>query len=263
MAQPNNQEQEKRPWEELQQLIDQGGAPQVEKYLARLGGGETARVISRIAADEQQRLFQLLSPETTADLAELLPSVQMGEILQELVPRTAADILAKMPSNERADVLNTMDEERAEAIFGQMAPEAATKSRQLAQYPPDVAGGLMITEYLAYPQNTTVGQVVDDMRQNTMAYSDYDVQYTYVIEPNGTLAGVLRPRDLLLAAGDKPISRIMIRKPLSVRDTDRLRALGEFFDKNQFLGCTGGGRLRGAFGSGAPARCGGGSDRAR
>ena len=210
--------------------MDQGGAPQVEQYLARLEGGEIARIISRIPSDEQQRLFKLLSQETAAELIEILPSVQMGEILQELDPQRVANILVKMPSNARADVLNSMDGERVEAILNKMVPEAAKESRQLAQYPPDVAGGLMITEYLAYPQNSKVGQVVDDMRKHSAAYSDYDVQYTYVTEPNGLLVGVLRLRDLLLAAGDRAISRIMIREPMTVRDTDRLRTLGDFFD---------------------------------
>lgn len=229
-------DQENRPWDVLRELMDQSDAIQVEHYLANLGVGETARAISHLPTDEQQRLFRLLSPETAANLVELLPKVQVGEIFQELGPGAAAEILVEMPSNERADVLNTLDGPGAEAIFQQMPSQTASESRQLADYPSDVAGGLMITEFLAYSQDTTVGRVVGDMRQNTEAYSDYDVQYTYVVEPSGVLAGVLRLRDLLLAASHKPISRIMIPTPMSVRDTDRLRILGEFFDQSHFLG---------------------------
>jgi magnesium transporter len=94
----------------------------------------------------------------------------------------------------------------------------------------------MLTEYLVYPQTASVGDVVDDFQRNAEAYSDYDVQYTYVVTPSGALAGVLRLRELLLAPRSKPINRLMIPDPLAVRDTDSLDRLGEFFDEHQFLG---------------------------
>lgn len=231
-----NEEYEKKPWEQVEDILQRQRPSLLEDYFKELSSGETARVISRLSAPDQQRLFQMLTPEDAADLAEILPVAQVTEVFQELAPETAADILEEMPSNERADLLSTLEEEGAEAIFEHMDPEAASDARQLVQYPSDVAGGLMITEFLSYPQSATVGDVVVDFQQHAGAYSDYDVQYTYVVQPSGILSGVLRLRGLLLAPPHKPIEQIMIPQPLSVRDTDTLDQLGDFFDEHQFIG---------------------------
>lgn len=225
-----------KPWEPLEQLLEAESPSGLKEYFDQLSSGEIARSISRLSAEDQHRLFQLLSPENAADLAEMLPVAQMTEVIQELPPETAADILEEMSSNDRADLLGLLEEDGAEAIFEHMEPEAASDARQLARYPADVAGGLMLTEYLVYPQTASVGDVVDDFQRNAEAYSDYDVQYTYVVTPSGALAGVLRLRELLLAPRSKPINRLMIPDPLAVRDTDSLDRLGEFFDEHQFLG---------------------------
>lgn len=225
-----------KPWEPLEEMLEQESPSGLKEYFDQLSSGEIARSISRLSAEDQHRLFQLLSPENAAELAEMLPVAQMTEVIQELPPETAADILEEMSSNDRADLLGFLEEDGAEAIFEHMEPEAALDARQLARYPADVAGGVMLTEYLVYPQTASVGDVVDDFQRNAEAYSDYDVQYTYVVTPSGALAGVLRLRELLLAPRSKPINRLMIPDPLAVRDTDSLDRLGEFFDEHQFLG---------------------------
>jgi magnesium transporter len=232
MTEPETRE----PWEELEEILEQEAPALLEDYFEPLSSGDAARVISRLSASDQQRLFQVLSPENAADLAEMLPEAQLVEVFEELPPEVAADILGEMPSNERADLLGELEREEADAILDRMDPAAASDVRQLVRYPTDVAGGLMITEFLAYPEKATVGDVVDDFQKNAEAYSDYDVQYTYVVGPSGVLAGVLRLRELLLAPRHKPIDRIMIPSPLSVKDTDRLSRLGEFFDAHQFVG---------------------------
>jgi len=231
-----NDEYEKHPWQQLEEILDQESPALLEDYFESLSSGEVARIISRLSAADQHRLFQLLSPEEAADVAEMLSVAQLTEVFQDLDPEVAADILTEMPSNDRADLLNSLEEDGAEAIFEHMDPEAASDARQLAQYPPDTAGGLMITEYLSYPQSATVGDVIEDFQRNAEAYSDYDVQYTYVVRPSGVLAGVLRLRELLLAPRNKSIEQIMIPDPLAVRVSDTLDQLGEFFDEHQFIG---------------------------
>ena len=39
----------------------------------------------------------------------------------------------------------------------------------------------MITEYLSYRDNLSVGDVLDDLRANAERYRWYDVQYAYVV----------------------------------------------------------------------------------
>ena len=144
--------------------------------------------------------------------------------------------MAELPSDQQADLLGRIEESGAEAILGRMGTVRATVARRLLSYEPDTAGGLMIAEYLAYPETGTVRDVVADLRAHGERYADYNVQYAYVTTPDGNLAGVLRVRDLLLAPESRPLRDIMIADPLRVPDTAAIEDLKRFFDEHALFG---------------------------
>ncbi|MBW1782533.1 MAG: magnesium transporter, partial [Deltaproteobacteria bacterium] len=95
---------------------------------------------------------------------------------------------------------------------------------------------LMIPEYLAFSSQMLIKDVLDDLREHGEVYSDYDIQYAYVVSEQGKLLGVLRLRDLLLVPKNKPVTEIMIRNPQKVSADTALRELREFFTQYNFLG---------------------------
>jgi len=102
-------------------------------------------------------------------------------------------------------------------------------------YPENTAGGLMIPEYLAFSSLMLVKDVLDDLRDHGEVYSDYDIQYAYVVSEQGELLGVLRLRDLLLVPKDMPVTEIMIRDPQKVHADTSLKDLRELFTQYNFL----------------------------
>jgi magnesium transporter len=79
--------------------------------------------------------------------------------------------------------------------------------------------------------------VIDDLRQHGERYSDYVIQYAYIVDHAGSLVGVLRLRDLLLARhADQPIRSIMIDEPIHVSVDTELNALKHLFDEQRFIG---------------------------
>lgn len=231
-----HQDSEHQPWEELESIVDTGDSQKLDVFLEEMDSSEIVWALSRLPEEDQSQILQMLPVEDAAELVEALPESQAVSLFQELPPDRAAGILSEMPSNERADLLGTLQEEGAEAILVRMDPEEAYEARQLASYPPDVAGGLMITEFLAYEAHLTVGDVLEDFQAYAEEYSDYDIQYTYVVSEGYILSGVLRLRDLLLAPRTRRIDELMISQPLHVEDATPLHKLGEFFDWHDFLG---------------------------
>jgi len=223
------------PWAELRRLIAEGGADDVLAFLHALAPGEPARAVSRLDDDERRALVTLLPPDDAADLLDTLPETQAADMIEDLPAARAAAIVEELPSDEQADLLGDLEEEDAEAILEQMGPARATAARRLLQYAPDTAGGLMITEYLAYPVHATVGDVVDDWRTHGEEYADYNVQYVYVVDAH-RLVGVLRIRDLLLAPLHRPLREIMLADPLRVRDEASLEQLQRFFEEHTLFG---------------------------
>jgi magnesium transporter len=223
-------------WEHLEELLRQEDTQQAATYLVELPPGETARALSRLQPEARVQVLTALRPEDAAHILEGLVEIQAVDLIDDLPIPHAAAIINALPSDEQADLLGELEEEHAETILQAMAPEEAKDVRLLSQYPQESAGGLMITEYLVYPNTAQVKDVLDDLRTHAERYATYDVQYAYVTSPAGVLDGVLRLRDLLLTAPTTPVAAIRVANPLLLSTEAPLEELRQFFDHHGFFG---------------------------
>lgn len=225
---------EPNPQQILEEKIASATSEQLAEYVEHLNPTDAARAISRLTEAEQSQLVTKLAPDDAADLLDELPEIQAAGIVENLTAAQAAAIVAELPSDEQADIVHGLSESTTKAILSELPQDDAAQLRGLIGYPDNVAGGLMITEYLSYSDSMTVAEVVNDFRQNVEEYRDYEVQYAYVVNENRQLRGVLRLRDLLLALPHESIHDVMIERPLNVPDDSSLTALNDFFDSHPF-----------------------------
>jgi magnesium transporter len=223
-------------WERLPQLALAEDREGLASHFDALSDSERIHAFGRLSVEDRGRVLALLDPERAAVLLESVPDVHAGEAVQELEPAAAADILEELQSDEGADLLGQLEADAAEAILVEAEPEVAASLRSLLQYPPDTAGGLMITEFVAVPESGTAQDVVDHMRAEVERYADYPVQYVYVVGDGSELRGVLPLRDLLLARGTRLIASLMLRDPISVPALAPLERVIEIFDRYDYVG---------------------------
>lgn len=223
-------------WKRLGKLIATESKDALTEYVSTLSPSEKARAISRLTEEERIRLLGLLDPEDAADVIEDIPEAQAADIVEDMPSEQAAAIMEELPSDHIVDVLGEIDEEASQAILAKMGRKEAQEVRMLLEYDPDRAGGIMISEFLAYKNDNTIQDVLDDLRENRGEYADYHVQYIYVVDREGQLSGVLRMHDLLFPARDTRLDRVMIASPLSVSDNASLRDLQDFFEKYHLFG---------------------------
>ncbi|WKN31758.1 magnesium transporter [Porifericola rhodea] len=223
-------------WEQLKKIIELGDKQRLEAHIENISASELVHAMAHLDKDDQLRLLNFLSPDYSAYLFNEIPDAQATGLLEQLPADKAATIIQEMWSNDQADLINSLEEEDAEAILAEMNPKEAEEVRRLARYADDTAGGLMITEFLVFPESDTVGNVVENMNQHAEEYSDYNVQYVYVKSVKGRLIGVLRLRDLLLSPATTPIRKIMLKTILSVSVDQKLDQLLEFFEEHDFVG---------------------------
>jgi magnesium transporter len=227
-----------KPWEDLKQSIDDKKPKALILHVDTLiDSGEIGRAISRLDSDEKKTLLGLLPADVSAKLMESVTEAQAVELIKLLPTSDAAAIFNELVSDEQADLLAELSDKNAEAILDAMDPEEAAQARQLTSYDPESSGGLMITEFLQYREGQSVRDVLDDLRANANDYTDYDVQYAYVVKAESDeLVGVLRLRDLLLSRDPTPITEVMIREPHFVLLDTSLEKLADFFDRHHFFG---------------------------
>ncbi len=222
--------------DQLVELIDSKEGEKLSKLLESISPSDTAWAVSHLNHEHRTALLQLLTPEDAAALIEDIGDIQATELLLDLSPEQAAHIVEELESDDRADLMNELQSVGAEAILEQMPKAEAKELRKLMQYNPDSTGGLMNTEVLSFPDHLTVGEVTYNLTRHGDEYSDYDVQYVFVVTRYNMLVGVLRLRDLVFSTKDKLISDLMIPNPISVKVDTPLKRLIELFDDYYFMG---------------------------
>jgi magnesium transporter len=223
------------PLEQVTSLLRESQGSRLEELLAQLSPSEMSHVVSRLEEDERARLIELLSPASAALLLQSMPLALTSEVLDDVEPDTAATVVNRLPSDVQADVLSSIDQDKAAAVLARMAPDEVADVNRLSRFASHTAGGLMATEFLAYPASTTVGEVVTDLRRRADEYAQYPVQYVYVVSGGGRLHGVVRLRDLLFHADAQPLSELALREPVSVSADAGLAELRDFFERTRFF----------------------------
>jgi magnesium transporter len=141
-----------------------------------------------------------------------------------------------MASDEKVDLLQEIEEPEAQAILEEMEEQEADELRNLIEFPPDVAGGLMMTEFLSYPNHLRVSEVIKDLTDRAEDYALYNVQYLYILDPSKQLLGVIRLRDLVFSKPQTKIKNITKEAKVVTAETD-LEHLMDFFEEHEILAC--------------------------
>ncbi|MCA9280046.1 MAG: magnesium transporter [Phycisphaeraceae bacterium] len=192
--------------------------------------------VAALSTHQRTKLLALLPTESAAEIVEQLPFSQTTDVLEELEPSAAAQILEVLPSDECADIISELDEAAASAILDKLDAAVADDLRRLVAYDEESAGGLMLTEYLAFVETQTVADVIADLTTNAEKYAKYNIQYTYVVDKEAKLMGVVPLRRLLLAGRNTLLREVMIANPVSVVDQMELQPLASVFREHPYMG---------------------------
>ncbi|MGI5915055.1 MAG: magnesium transporter MgtE N-terminal domain-containing protein, partial [Anaerolineae bacterium] len=124
---------------------------------------DQADVFEDLAPEQQQALLPEMDPDEAADILEEMEDEAASDLASQIAPEMLAYIVDEMEPDEAADLLGDLDPALSQATLAAMAePEDV---RPLLLHPDETAGGLMTSEYLAYPQQMRAGQVLSAIRQ--------------------------------------------------------------------------------------------------
>ncbi len=178
---------------------------------------DLAQIISEVSQKERTAIFGSLDVDTAAEaLHELEPQVQV-DIIDDMSKERASDILERMPPDEAADVLGDLPEAKAQELINMMEREEAEDVQELLEHEEDTAGGLMTTEYLAFPPDITVDEAIKELRLE--APNVETIYYLYVVDNLEHVVGVISLKNLILASPRARLDEIMI-KPVKTLPLD-------------------------------------------
>jgi magnesium transporter len=206
--------------EALRAALADGATPDLAALRAA-PPNELAEALGELSPTELGLVFTRLGDEALAELIAELDPFDAARLLGKLSRAQAADVLEEMDPDDAADVVEELVPQEAEAILVEMEREEAEDVRDLLNYPPESAAGIMTPEFVALSPDLTADQALVALRR--VAEEAETIYYAYVVEP-GTdrLLGVLSLRNLVLSRPSTPIRELMVTDVAKVRaDADQ------------------------------------------
>lgn len=218
--------------ESVRSCIAENNASRMRDLAETAHPADMVEVIEDLSDEEVSALFGLIPDDKAADIIQELEPTRQSEVIHLIGAQRASLILREMDSDDAADLIRELPEAKAEKLLDMMNSEG-DDVRELLQYEEDTSGSIMATEYVTVHATWTVEQTLAELRR--VAPEAETVYYTYVIDNDSRLVGVLSLRDLVIADLKAVINEIMNPNVVTVPvDADQEEA-AQLFKKYRFL----------------------------
>ena len=205
----------------------------LKKYLEELNEADISECLDELSKEDVAVVFRLLNKDQAADvfsrmeadtqekLVEILTDQEIGDIVNKMFIDDAVDLVSEMPANLVTRILQNTDKAKRGYI------------NSILQYPEDSAGSLMTIEYEDVYADMTVKEAFDRIRKTGMGKET--VYIVYVINSQRKLIGVTTVRELLLSSMDTKISDIMETNVITINTHQDKEEVARMFDKYDFI----------------------------
>jgi len=206
----------------LDQLVDEvrdrldspsGALPEA---LLGLREADIADVANNLLLVEAAEVIKRLPLPLAIRLCDQPTLRRRSAIFEEFDPAFAARILEDLSADERASIIRGISPFEQHRILPKVSADVQREIKQLLQYPPRTAGGIMTTEFVSLKPTLTVREALEVVKG--YAGEKESIYACYVLEDgSGRLLGAVYLRDLVIADPARTVDAVMRRKCVSVR----------------------------------------------
>ncbi|MGI8314415.1 magnesium transporter [Halobacillus mangrovi] len=201
-------------WSNIEDALLNDHIDQFRAEFLELHPYDQARIFEGLEVDVRMQIYTYLSPEEVADVMEHIDYEDIEPFFSEMDPRFAAQVFAEMSTDDAVDIFNELDKDKVASFLTIMDNEAAQEIKDLLHYEEKTAGSIMTTEFVVVKANMTIKQAMVHLR--TEAPDAETIYYTYVVDEDKRLVGVISLRDLIISEEDWMISDVMNERVVSV-----------------------------------------------
>ena len=204
---------------------DQQGATALLATLEDLKPADLADVMRDLPQDSQMRVAAELTDERLADVLEELGNEDAVALLSRLEAGRAAHVLDAMQPDDAADLVADLPQLKAAELLGLMEPEEAEDVRRLMAYDDYTAGGLMTTEPIILPPESTVATFLAQSRKAEVPPALAAVGFVCrppLESPTGKFVGMIHFQRALRERAQRMVGSIVDTDVDSVRPEDSI-----------------------------------------
>lgn len=194
--------------ESVKRLLRRGATTNLRKIITKTHAADLAVVFRALSLNSQLRLYNLI--EEAAKKGDLFSELDEDTFLP-LVEKIDLDdivgVLELMATDDVADLIGRLPEEKSDAILEKMKREGSEEIEGLLKYDDDTAGGIMVTDFIAFQQDVTAREAIEQIQTD---YHDVEMPfYLYVVDEYGKLVGVSSLRQLVVVPAETPLKQFM------------------------------------------------------
>lgn len=167
---------------------------------------QAAIALEGLPEAEAASILRSLPTHSAAAALEHVQPAFAAATLGHLVPEPAHLLLESMSPDSAAEAFRSLSSESQRLVLETLSPERRRQMQELLHYPEDSAGRLMVTDVVAFNKDIHVRDVIARLRH---AGHKRASTYSYVIDSNNRLVGVLNIRDMLLAPHEATAESVM------------------------------------------------------
>jgi magnesium transporter len=197
--------------------------------LEDLHPADLADIIEDLSASERQSIIASLDEETAADVLAELDARLTTQIVEDLDPEKAADILEEMAPDAAADLLADLSKETSEELLEEMPGREANEVRELLEFDPATAGGMMNTEFLFVSESATRDEVLEWMRKQDQNFDQLDT--VVLLDDKAEYSGSVPVVRMLLAGSNERLGALKMDPVVSLPPDAREKEVFQLFDK--------------------------------
>lgn len=204
----------------LRRLLASGMTARAQRLLARMRPADRGPVLSGLTPPEIRTVIDLLfEQQRAASTLRELPPELLPQIFEAVGDERLAQVIARLEHDDMVEFVEWLDEERREPVVALLPEAQRAELRRAELYPPDSAGRVMTTRFLALDEGVTAQEAIEAIRQAGDDAAEA-ILYLYVVDEKERLRGVVPLRRLVAASPARRCGELMVQDPVSVRAED-------------------------------------------
>lgn len=190
---------------------------QLHERLAPMRAEDVAAILGDFGPESRLAIFRSVAPEAQAEVLDETVTSTQELLLDRLDPEELVALVERMPPDEAADFVELAPDTDREALLGKLSARSAQAIRELLQYPPDTAGGIMTSDVLTVGPDLTAREVLEHLQETI---DTEVVNYVYVVDSERELLGIASIREILSAEPEDPARAFMTTEIISAHCDD-------------------------------------------
>jgi magnesium transporter len=213
--------------------IQSGDIQFINQTLKDLHESDVANLIENLTNETRTKLIELDEFNIDPDIfIELNESVQ-SEVLQILSIESIIKIIRRLESDDSIKILENLEKSKKELILEKLPPKDKFLLEEGLSYPEDSAARIMQREFTAVPNNWSVGQTIDYLRENKDLPKEF--LEIFIVDNDFKPVGTVPSSRILRTSRESKMSSIMSEMPVLVSVNMDKEEVGLTFENYNLL----------------------------